>query len=322
MGKESATAERILAVRDRRENPLVSILVNNYNYAEYVGRAIQSALEQTYKNTEIVVVDDGSTDSSRAVIEGFGGAVRAVYQGNGGQASAFNAGFAESQGDIICFLDSDDVFLPTKVARVVEAIGTFDTWCFHNIQWVDVNLGTIATPGIPFETGSYDFREQLVGGQCRFAPPATSGLCFRRELLSRLMPVPDAIKITSDNYLKYSSLAIATGHYLAEPLALQRIHGNNAYTGRTDSMLRANVQLATASGLRSKFPSLRPVCSRMFANGLAEKWNAGESLSAVSAAMREYLSGLPLTEQAELLARTGYKAMRSFRKKAALGTSK
>jgi hypothetical protein len=83
--------------------PLVSILINNYNYAHFVTEAIESALAQTYRHVEIIVVDDGSTDDSREVIGRFGNLVRMVAKENGGQASAFNAGFAASKGEIICF---------------------------------------------------------------------------------------------------------------------------------------------------------------------------------------------------------------------------
>ena len=82
-----------------RVAPLVSIVINNYNYGRFVGSAIESALEQSYSNTEVIVVDDGSTDTSREVIASFGDRIGAVLKANGGQASAYNAGFAASKGD-------------------------------------------------------------------------------------------------------------------------------------------------------------------------------------------------------------------------------
>ena len=94
------------------KSPLVSILINNYNYAQYLSQAIDSALGQTYTNTEIIVVDDGSTDNSREIINSYGNQIISVLKENGGQASAINAGFAASKGDIICLLDADDIFLP------------------------------------------------------------------------------------------------------------------------------------------------------------------------------------------------------------------
>ncbi len=83
--------------------PLVSILINNYNYARFLDEAIASALNQTYGAVEVIVVDDGSTDNSRSVVASYGNRVRLIAKGNGGQASAFNSGFAASSGDVICF---------------------------------------------------------------------------------------------------------------------------------------------------------------------------------------------------------------------------
>src|ERR1700690_294673 len=100
---------------------LVSIIINNYNYARFLSTAIDSALSQSYRSIEVIVVDDGSTDNSRDIISAYGDRVIAVLKGNGGQASAFNAGVSASHGDIICFLDADDLFYRWKVSRVVEA---------------------------------------------------------------------------------------------------------------------------------------------------------------------------------------------------------
>src|SRR4051812_7574018 len=98
-----------------KPEPLVSIIINNYNYRRFLREAIDSALQQNYQRIEVVVVDDGSTDGSREVIRGYGDRIIAVLKANGGQGSAINAGFAAAHGDIICLEDSDDFFLPDKV---------------------------------------------------------------------------------------------------------------------------------------------------------------------------------------------------------------
>ena len=84
-------------------SPLVSINVNNYNYARFLNQAIDSALNQTYPNIEVVVVDDGSQDSSQEIIGSYGNQIVPVLKENGGQASAFNEGFRVSQGEIVMF---------------------------------------------------------------------------------------------------------------------------------------------------------------------------------------------------------------------------
>src|SRR4051812_49800070 len=101
-------------------NPQVSIVVINFNYARFVGVAIRSALAQRYPATEVIVVDDGSTDRSRDVIAAFGDRVRAVFQENGGQTSALNAGYAAARGDVVLFLDADDA-LRRDAAETIAA---------------------------------------------------------------------------------------------------------------------------------------------------------------------------------------------------------
>ena len=102
----------------------VSVVVNNFNYARFLGDAIRSGLEQTWPDTEVVVVDDGSTDNSREVIAAFGDQIRTVLKDNGGQGSAYNAGFAAATGDAIIFLDADDTLLPTTAEHVATAFQT------------------------------------------------------------------------------------------------------------------------------------------------------------------------------------------------------
>src|SRR5512135_3658615 len=100
---------------------LVSVIITSYNYGRFLREAIDSALNQSYPATEVVVVDDGSEDDSRDIIESYGKAVVTVFKKNGGHSSAINAGFAACHGDIICPLDSDDAFTADKVACVVDA---------------------------------------------------------------------------------------------------------------------------------------------------------------------------------------------------------
>src|SRR5258708_37092826 len=84
----------------------VSVAINNFNYAAYLRQCIESALAQTYRLVEVVIVDDGSTAGSRAVIEGYGDRILPLFKENGGQASAINAGFNTTREDVVLFLDS------------------------------------------------------------------------------------------------------------------------------------------------------------------------------------------------------------------------
>jgi glycosyltransferase involved in cell wall biosynthesis len=217
--------------------PLVSILINNYNYGRFLSKAIDSALRQTYRNIEVIVVDDGSTDNSREIIAGYGKKIIPVLKENGGQASAFNAGVAASKGEIICFLDSDDFYEANKLCTIVDAF--FDNpecgFIVHKMHYIgrDYNKVIIKEHENIVWTASGDYRSALIAGKkTRCILPATSALCFRKFVLEKICPVPDELKITADNYLKFAGLMFSPLVALDDPLSCQRIHGANAYTNR------------------------------------------------------------------------------------------
>ncbi|HZQ91931.1 MAG TPA: glycosyltransferase family A protein [Terriglobales bacterium] len=105
------------------EAPLVSAVIATYNRAYIVGEAIDSILAQTYPRVEVIVVDDGSKDGTPAVLsERYGDRIRLISQKNAGPAAARNRGVQEARGDIITFLDSDDLWLPTYIERQVSVL--------------------------------------------------------------------------------------------------------------------------------------------------------------------------------------------------------
>ena len=121
------------------QDPLVSIIIPNYNHAQYVGDAIWSVLTQEYRNFEIIVVDDGSTDNSREVIAQFGDKVQYIHQKNAGLSAARNTGIKASKGVLIGVLDADDmyesIFLSTLVVTLQENPDADGVYCGY--QFVD-----------------------------------------------------------------------------------------------------------------------------------------------------------------------------------------
>ncbi len=103
-------------------SPLVSVVIPTFNRAGVVARAIDSVLGQTYCPVEVVVVDDGSTDDTAKVLRAYGDAIVPVVQDNAGPSAARNRGVRESRGELIAFLDSDDLWLAAKLERQVELL--------------------------------------------------------------------------------------------------------------------------------------------------------------------------------------------------------
>ncbi len=112
----------------------ISVIIPTYNRARFVTKAIDSVLSQTYKNYEIIVVDDGSTDDTRHALEPYQDRIRYIYQENRGVAAARNLGIKSSNGKWVAFLDSDDTWLPEKLSFQMECVTQSDAQvCFTNI---------------------------------------------------------------------------------------------------------------------------------------------------------------------------------------------
>lgn len=257
--------------------PLASILINNYNYENYLSKAIDSALDQTYSNIEIIIVDDGSQDGSPKIIQKYTDeTVISIFKENHGQASAFNTGFSASRGNIVCFLDSDDFFYPHKISRVVEAFEKHSDigWIFHKLTYVDrqsVPISMDESKDLFRQSVRVDWRSRMKKGARALVLPATGGLCIRREVLGQILPMPESKGVTiSDNYIKYASLAISPGLLLAEQLAAQRIHGKNIYTFQKNWRLRSEINIKTGYYLRKNYPDIQLFADKIFSQGCGE----------------------------------------------------
>jgi glycosyltransferase involved in cell wall biosynthesis len=128
--------------------PLVSAIVATYNRADVVGQAIESILGQTYENIEVIIVDDGSTDSTHEVLRQFGNRLRVFRQENAGPAAARNRGIAAARGEIISFLDSDDTWLQEKTERQVallERAGNSVPCCVCDADLKSTNRPTLGS---------------------------------------------------------------------------------------------------------------------------------------------------------------------------------
>ena len=104
--------------------PLISVVITNHNYRRYLGECIDSALSQIYPNIEVIVVDDGSTDNSAALLQSYGKRITIIIQNNKGVASARNAGIFKSKGEWVAFLDADDSWRPEKLSNSLNTSRT------------------------------------------------------------------------------------------------------------------------------------------------------------------------------------------------------
>ncbi|MDD5109706.1 MAG: glycosyltransferase [Patescibacteria group bacterium] len=123
-------------------SPLVSVILPTYNRADFVGRAITSIVGQTYRNLELIIVNDGGTDHTDEIIAQYRDArIHYVKKSNGGLASARNFGLQHARGEYIVFCDDDDWFLPEKLMRQVEFMISRDLLISYTNVWVQSEDG-------------------------------------------------------------------------------------------------------------------------------------------------------------------------------------
>jgi len=306
-------------VRIVRSMTTATVLINNYNYGSFLKRAVDSALEQTYPSTEVIVVDDGSTDNSREILAQYKSQVISVFKSNGGQSSAFNAGFAAASGEILFFLDSDDFYVKDKVSQIVKIyddnadIG----WCFHTLQLID--LSTNSPLGKSRENCSRlcDFRANARRGKVAFYAPATSGLSVRRSLLNRILPMEESewTRVCADRYVSTAALSLSPGYYLDRTLAYQGVHGDNNFNfNRKINIVKARSQIATAHNLRTNFPELRRLSNREFTSGVGELIKRKEIGADCQQRISDYWLELTTIERFKVVLLAFYRSMPRRRK--------
>lgn len=169
-------------------DPRLTIVIVNYNYGRYVGDAIESALVQRTKAWQIIVVDDGSTDNSRAVMERYNNRVQLIFTENGGQRSAYNAGFSQATGDVILFLDSDDMLDPDALTEIATCFSEDVSKVHFKLRLIDMHGSPVGVT-IPSQLDHGDVSGMIDAGMMYCSSPG-SGNAYRASVLRILLPLP------------------------------------------------------------------------------------------------------------------------------------
>ncbi|QSY95652.1 glycosyltransferase [Rhizobium bangladeshense] len=225
------------------ERPTISVLINNYNYGRYVARAIDSALCQQASNVEIIVVDDGSSDQSRSVLEGYDQRVKVLFQENQGQAVAINAAVKASSGDILCFLDADDWWAPGKLSATAAAFQANPqaSLVYHRLQPTRSD-GSPSSKPIPRTLCSGNLSSRLARSAGWWPFPMTSAVAVRRSGWDVAGDIPEQFRMSADAWLTGIYPFLGGVVALPYPLGFYRIHNNNWYRPYDDAaMLRKRI---------------------------------------------------------------------------------
>jgi len=214
----------------------LSVVMSNYNGARYLDDAIDSVISQNYSAFEFLVIDDGSTDTSREIIDAasnrYGNIIRRHYfEKNQGQGACLNFGINHVDGEVVSFMDSDDLWLPGKLESVADAFqrNPGAVMYQHNLM---IMQGT--------EITDRKFRDILVEGNYYlhtlknrelplFVP--TTGLSIRRDCLQKVLPIPDVFRVCADGYLTRTSMCWGDITSNAGCYGIYRVHEKNSTYG-------------------------------------------------------------------------------------------
>ena len=203
----------------KTETAAVSVVIPAYNAAWCVRKAIDSVLAQDFRDFELIVVDDGSTDDTAAVLSAYGNAIRIVHQTNGGLSNARNTGIRESRGEFVAFLDADDWWLPGKLGRQVELM------CNRPELGFSSTTARVEDPDGKLENvwacaqwqGS--FLVHLFGSNADVAGSG-SAVVARRELFQRVGYFDESLRSLEDIDMWMRLAAVADYACLEEPLTV------------------------------------------------------------------------------------------------------
>jgi glycosyltransferase involved in cell wall biosynthesis len=251
----------------------ISVAITNFNYGPYVAAAIDSVLAQTRPAEQIVLIDDGSTDESRAVLKKYEDRILVVLTENRGVVAATNDILARCDGEVVALLDADDLMLPQRLATLAEIYedDREATWVFHGLARVDrATVQSVDSSVQDIDPRRFDVRAQMAAGGVPLSTPASSGLSFRRSLVMSLLPIPADVR-NQDSYLALAAMARGVGYMSPAELGVHGIHQNNRFatmTGSERERYIAGHLISVAKGYGGLGGDLDPLADALTARAL------------------------------------------------------
>ncbi len=244
-------------------NPKVSVIIPNYNYEKFISATIESVLSQTYRNIEIIVVDDGSRDNSLEILKNFGDKIRVVSQENEGVSAARNHGVSLSEGDLIGFLDADDIWLPEKLERQIEKFNA-DT----EVGLVHCSMTLIDLDNEPIGENSNGqegwVSEEFLLFERGVVVGAGSTALVKRQVFDEVGGFDLRLSTAADWDFCYQVSRKYKLGFVAEPLVLYLIHGSNMH-GNVKAM-EHDMLLGFEKAFTEKSADLQDIRKKCYAN--------------------------------------------------------
>lgn len=213
--------------------PKVSVVIPTYNRAKYICETIDSVLNQTFQDFEIIIVNDGSSDNTESLvleyIRKYPNRMKYVYQQNKGEAAARNTGIMKSDGEYIAFLDSDDIWLEQKLEKQIDYVKKTDTDLVYCSMFIMEN-GVIDYKKIKPANPAFTFLDLLLGGKSITTPT----VLVKKRCIQKVEPFDETLKLACDYemWLRFSLKYKIS--FIDESLAIYRIHSSQLSSDDND----------------------------------------------------------------------------------------
>jgi glycosyltransferase involved in cell wall biosynthesis len=208
---------------------LVSVIIPAYNAAAYIRQTLESVLNQTYKNIEVIVMNDGSKDTSEEIIlqmQKEDSRIRYQYKPNSGVSDTRNKGIALAKGSYLAFLDADDVWMPDNLEKKIRAIReTGKSWVFSNLGYINERSEPMTVALNNFRP--YNVLENILMFEGDVVPGPCSNIVGTRELFGDEIRFDTRISSPADRDICMQLAAIEDPFFLDEKLWLYRLHGQS-----------------------------------------------------------------------------------------------
>ena len=216
------------------DNSLVSVIIPCFNHEDYISETINSVLDQSYSNIELIVVDDGCTDGSRAILENYGSTISLLEHSgrvNKGQSAAINISLKSASGEFIAILDSDDLFCPTKIEKQVAYLTNHP-----DVGAVYSNGMNIKADGTPMYTLYPEGKQPIIGPDpvlenCAYNLP--SNTLVRKSVFDKAGFLDESLRSAQDHDMAIRVAEVAPVGYINEVLWAYRRHDASISHTRT-----------------------------------------------------------------------------------------
>ena len=253
----------------------VSVIIPTFNRCRFIVDAVESIVLQNVSNLEIIVIDDGSTNGTRDALKPYMNIIRYIYQENGGVSAARNRGVRESRGELLAFLDSDDLWSPGKLKAQIDKISSDDVLSFEGVEWfVDQKEDQLlfeqcrSVKWPDCDTSGFVIDPVLNVAEGRYLHLGT--LLCRRTTFLEIGFFDESLCMGEDEDWFSRASTKTRFHYVSEPLLRRRLHAHQTGSER-EECLRSLITVF--SNITARTARIHPKAHAAANKRLAAKWS-------------------------------------------------